>query len=130
MIDGYVQNAGSLSGNLSGDISVGYGSLSATLSFPISFTGSNYVDINSTYAGYLNGVGGSYTRAINTEMDNQFRLTQIGHYFSVESALRDYGNVSLGSSTMQARWHVDIVNSGNLDSYSYYCDHNVNISVY
>lgn len=129
-IDGYVQNAGSLSGNLSGDISVGYGSLSATLSFPISFTGSNYVDINSTYAGYLNGVGGSYTRAINTEMDNQFRLTQIGHYFSVESALRDYGNVSLGSSTMQARWHVDIVNSGNLDSYSYYCDHNVNISVY
>jgi hypothetical protein len=76
-----------------------------------------------------NGANGNYTRSIKTEMDSDFMLTQNGHYFEVISALRDYGNVSRSSSSMKARWNIDVINAATLDVYPLYCDHNVNVAV-
>ncbi|MBR5367799.1 MAG: hypothetical protein IK138_00815 [Lachnospiraceae bacterium] len=129
MIDGYVFDNSWWGSPLSADISVGYGALGLTLSFPISFSGSNYVDINIPYTGYVNGINNNYTRAIRTEMDSDFMLTEIGHFFEVASVLRDYGNVSSGYSLMKACWNVKIINYGNMSEYNYTCSHNVNIAV-
>ncbi|MDR1156981.1 MAG: hypothetical protein LBK75_01535 [Oscillospiraceae bacterium] len=127
-LDGYVQSNG-WGGSLSADISISLGVLALTYSFPLTFSGSHYVDINSIYTGYTNGVNGNYTRSIKTVMDSDFKLTQNGHYFEVISALRDYGNASRSSSSMKARWNIDVINAGTMEVYPLYCDHNVNIAV-
>lgn len=128
-IDGYVQNNGS-SGELSASIGVSWGLLGISYSLPISFNnGSGYVDINNTYKGYTNGVGGNYSRSIETTMNSKFKLTQIGHNFEVVSMLRDYGNTSKSSSTLKARWFVDIINAGTMEVFPYYLDHNATIRI-
>jgi len=87
------------------------------------------VDINRTYDSYTNGVNGQYTRSIRTEMDSNFKLTQVGHNFKVDSALRDYGNTACSEQILKARWNVQIINAGTLDTYDYYCDHDVSVAI-
>lgn len=127
-IDGEVQNNG-WGGELSASIGVSYGVLSLSYSIPLSFDSVGAVDINETYTGYENGVGGQYTRSIETEMDSDFKLTQIGYYFEVVSSLRDYGNVAKSAQTLKATWYVDIINASTLESCPHTCTHNVSVSI-
>lgn len=127
-IDGEVQNNGWF-GELSASIGVSYGVLSLSYSIPLSFENIGTVDINETYTGYENGVGGQYTRSIETEMDSDFKLTQIGYYFEVVSVLRDYGNVVKSADTLKATWYVDIINAGTMETCPHTCTHNVSVSI-
>ena len=128
MIDGSVQASFWL-GDLSADISISLGVLSLTYSIPSSFTHVGTVYINPPYMTYENGVGGNYTRSIKTEMDSDFTLTQIGHYFQVSSVLRDYGNEPQEPSWLRARWDVTIINASSLETYDYSCDHDIIVSI-
>lgn len=127
-IDGEVQNNG-WGGELSASIGVSYGLLSLSYSIPLSFSSKGTVDINETYTGYENGVGGNYTRSIETKMDSKFKLTQKDYYFEVISMLRDYGNATRGSQTLKSTWYVDIINAGTMETCSHTCSHDVSISI-
>ena len=126
-IDGSVRKA-LFAGELSADISVNLGLLSASLSVPISFTESGTVDINGTYNSYTNSQS-QYTRSIKTEMGNPFSLTQIGHYFEVTSYLKDYGNATRSAASLSAQWDVEILNNGNLTYCSHTCSHNTTLAI-
>lgn len=126
-IDGSVHKA-LFAGELSADISVNLGLLSASLSFPISFTESGTVDINGTYNSYTNSQS-QYTRSIKTEMGNPFSLTQVGHYFEVTSYLKDYGNATRSAASLNARWDVEILNNGNLTYCNHTCSHNTTLAI-
>lgn len=127
-IDGEVQNNG-WSGELSASIGVSYGLLSLSYSIPLSFSNKGTVDINETYTGYENGVGGNYTRSIETKMDSNFKLTQNGYYFEVVSTLRDYGNAARSSQSLKSTWYVDIINASTMETCSHTCSHNVSVSI-
>ena len=127
-IDGEVQNNG-WGGELSASIGVSYGLLSLSYSIPLSFSSKGTVDINETYTGYENGVGGNYTRSIETKMDSKFKLTQKDYYFEVISMLRDYGNATRGSQTLKSTWYVDIINAGTMETCSHTCSHDISISI-
>jgi hypothetical protein len=128
-IDGIVQDNG-WSGSLSASLGVSYGLLSISFE-PINFENVGYVDINNTFESYLNPrpSDGKYTRSIWTTMDSDFKLTQEGHYFYVESVLQDYGNVVRPASTLYAKWHVEIINAGNFETVNYNTIHDVPISI-
>jgi len=128
-IDGLVQNNG-WGGSLSASLGVSYGPLSVSFE-PISFENMGDVDINDTFESYLNPrpSDGKYTRSIWTTMDSDFKLTQEKHYFYVESVLQDYGNVSRSASTLYAKWHVEIINAGNLETFNYYTTHDKPVAI-
>lgn len=118
-----------LGASLGAGISVGYGALSVSYSIPSSFVSKGYIDLNETFTGYEN-YSGHYTRSIQTRMgDSPVRLTDEGHYFYVESALRDYGNSKLSSQVLKARWEISIVNAWNLDMSNYSYDQNVALNI-
>lgn len=117
-IDGLVQNNGAV-GELSASISVGYGALSASLSFPINFTTFETVDIRPDYRSFVNGRNGNYTRSIKTSMANGFKLTQIGYYFEVRCTLGDFGNTAKSRAYHCAVWDITIINYGNKDLFEY-----------
>lgn len=127
-IDGSVQDNGWGGGTLSARIGVSYGVLGLAYSIPISFTAKGNVDINTTYNSYENA-NNNYTRSIETKIDSNYKLTQIGHYFEVASMLRDYGNATRSSQSLQAKWYVDIINASNMSVTPLYCDHNVSVAV-
>ena len=121
------------SASLTASLGWSYGLLGVSYSFPISFGGSQSMKINEWYNPFLNGTGecgDCYTRAIETKTNNW--LTQIGHYFQVDSIMRDYTNVKASAQTMKSRWNIEITNmspeNGNAKSY-YYCDHDVLVSI-
>ncbi len=126
-IDGSVQNNG-LGGSLSARIGVSYGLLGLSYSIPITFTDEVDVDIDETYTGYDNSAS-NYARSIETEIDSDFKLTQIDHYFEVISILRDYGNASRSASTLKAKWDIEIINAGLFTTSDYSYSQNVSISV-
>lgn len=128
-IDGVVQDNSLLGGELSASIGVSLGPIDFSYSIPSSFTPVGDVDINSIYDSYENNVNGRFTRCIETEMDSDFKLTQIGHYFQVVSVLRDYENVTQSAETLQAKWYVDIINLGTMETCSHTCTHNSSVAI-
>lgn len=123
-VDGSVQNNG-WGGQLSASLGVSYGLLSLSYSIPISFTHVGSVDIDETYRGYENGLNGKYTRSIETQMQSNFKLTEIGHNFEVISTLRDYGNKTTTSQSLQTVWYVEIINASTMETCTHTCSHNV-----
>lgn len=128
-IDGEVQNNGSSSSSLSASIGVSFGAISASLSLPVSFSGSYTVDINNTYTGYVNGRNGNYTRSIKTAMDSSYKLTQIGYYFEVRSTMADFGNVEKAKVNHKATWDLTIINAGDMSTQSKTIIQNVPIAI-
>lgn len=128
-IDGKVQNNGISGPSLSASIGVGYGALSASLSIPISFSGSNTVDINDTYESYVNGRNNNYTRSIKTAMKSNYKLTQIGYFFAVRSTIADFGNVTKASANHKATWDITIINAGDMSTQSKTIFQNVPVSI-
>lgn len=128
-IDGVVQDNSLFGGELSASIGVSLGPIDISYSIPLSFTAVGDVDIDGTYDSYENNVNGKFTRCIETEMDSDFKLTQIGHYFQVVSVLRDYENVTQSAKTLQAKWYVDIINLGTMETCSHTCTHNASVAI-
>lgn len=128
-IDGKVQNNSFFGPSLSASIGVSFGALGLSLSVPVSFSGSDTIDINSTYDSYVNGRNGRYVRSIKTTMSNNYKLTQIGHYFAVESTIGDFGNLVRKSTLHKATWDISIINAANMSTQSKIIHQNVNISI-
>ena len=126
MIDGNVKDS-SLFKNLSASIGVSYGLLSVSYTIPTSFQEIGTIDINDTYTGYINS--GQYTRSIKTEMDSDFWLEDIGHYFEVVSVLRHYGNSTAEEQPLRAKWYIDVVNNSTLEHCSHVSTHDVLIDI-
>lgn len=128
-IDGVVQDNSIISGELSASIGVSLGAIDISYSIPLSFTAAGDVDIDGTYDSYENNVNGKFTRCVEIEMDSDFKLTQIGHYFQVVSVMRDYGNTTQTAKTLQAKWYVDIINLGTMETCSHTCTHNASVAI-
>ena len=125
-IDGSAQNNGG--GILSANLGIGLGVLSIDLSIPNAFNGHGTVDINDGYKTYDN-YHDHYVRSIKTQFSNNYKLTQIGHYFNVSSVLRDFGNVQRGSSMLRAIWDIRIINASTHETWTYNYQHNSFISI-
>lgn len=128
-IDGLVQENNIFCGELSASIGFSLGPIDISYSIPLNFTYAATIDIDDTYDNFENNVNGKYTRSIETEMESGFKLTQIGHYFEVETVLRDYGNVTQSAKTLQAKWYVDIINLGTMETCSHTCTHNASVAI-
>lgn len=131
-IDGIVQD-NSYHGGLSASIGFSLGAIGIDYSVPVSdmFSHGGTIDINQTYDTYENGVNGRYTRAIETKLNSNYKLTQIGHFFNVTSVLRDYGNTAQSNRTLRAIWDVDVINLGKPDRpiCSHTCNHSTALSI-
>lgn len=128
-IDGKVQNNSFAGPELSASIGVNLGAIGVSLSIPVSFSGSNTVDINNTYNGFVNGRDGKYTRSIKTTMQSKYKLTKKGHYFEVRSTMADFGNVAKSVATHKAIWNVSIINAGDMSTQSKSITQNVPIEI-
>ena len=127
--DGEVAATGSYGVTLYVGLGVNFGPLNVALDISSLFTDKTNIDINEYYNGYENGVNGNYTRSIKTTLGDSFRLTNIGHYYYVESVLRDYGNVTQDASTLKATWDVEIMNSSTFETCMHTCEHNVSVAI-
>lgn len=129
LIDGIVNKDGISGGSLSASLGVSLGLLGVSYSLPNFFETLTNIEINDIYRGYENGVGGQYTRSIQTTMNKKFRISTIGQYFEVVSVLRDYGNTLKDSQILKARWNVVIIDALTLEKRTYECNHDVSISI-
>lgn len=128
-ISGKVLNSSSSGASLSASISINLAALGVSLSIPVSFTGNNIVNINSTYTSYVNGRNGQYTRSIKTTMQNNYKLTQINHYFEVRSTIADFGNVSRNSANHKGTWDITIINAADKSTQNKTISQNVPIAI-
>lgn len=128
-IDGSVHNNSIFAGDLSASIGFSWGPIGISYSIPLYFTYETTIDIDETYDSFENNVNGQYVRSIETEMDSSHRLTQIGHYFSVDAVLRDYVGVTQSAKTLSATWYVDVINFATMEIYPQTCPHNSSVSI-
>ena len=129
-IDGDVHNSVLFAGDLSASLSFSWGPLSISYSIiPLNYTYETTIDINETYDSFENNVNGQYVRSIETEMDSNHRLTQIGDNFVVDAVLRDYGGVTQSTKTLLATWYVDVINFATAAIYPQTCPHNASVSI-
>lgn len=111
-INGRVQNNDLFGrGELSANIGVSLGVLGLSLALPVNFTPLAPVDLNSTFKDYVNGRDGKYSRSVEITMDDKFKLTQIGYFFSVTSVVADFGNVAKSAADYKAEWEIEIINA-------------------
>lgn len=112
-IDGDVQII-SAPTSLSASLAIGIGPLSLSLSSPLSVDDPSHVDLNAQYTIYCNdGSRDEYARTVVAAMDNNYVLSQIGHKFSVEGTIGDFGNVKKSAATHRAKWDITIINAAD-----------------
>lgn len=128
-IDGRVQNNSYSGSLLSADLSYSFGPLSISLALPTSFSNSLIIDINDLYESYVNGRNGQWTRSIKTSMKSDYKLTQIGHYFEVNSTITDFGNVTQSVASHQGVWSISIINAADYTSQQKTIYQYVNMSI-
>ena len=128
-LDGSVHKNSIFSGGLSASLGFSWGLLGVSYSIPLNFDFETTLDIDENYSSFQNNINGQYLRSIETEMDSRHRLTEIGHYFAVDTVLRDYGNTTQSAKSLLATWDVEIINLGTMDYYSYTCVHNSSVSI-
>lgn len=127
-IDGLATRSGLPIGTLSASLGISIGVLNIDVSIPSAFSNYGTVDINEGYKTY-NNYSGHYIRSIKTQFSDNYKLTQIGHYFTVSSILRDFGNVRKSASTLRATWDIRIINASTYETWTYSYPHNVSVSI-
>lgn len=128
-IDGEVHKNNIFAGDLSASIGFSWGPIGISYSIPLDFDYETTIDIDETYDSFENNVNGQFVRSIETEMDSGHRLTQIGHKFTVDAVLRDYGGTTQSAKTLLATWYVDIINFATMEIYPQTCPHNSSVSI-
>lgn len=125
-IDGDVSKNGWF-GNLSANISFGYGPLSLSLSTPSLFPeNGGSIDINEVFDSYTNSpTYNEFTRYSCVEMDSDYFLSKINDEFVVMHELIDLGGSTQAAKTHYATWCFTVENWASLEDNDYSKPHNV-----
>lgn len=96
---------------LSVGVGVSLGVVNGSVSFPAVFENVGTINIDDNFLMFDNSNTNKRVRSFQTIMDSHYKLTQEGHNFCIDAALRDYGGDRLSNQRLEARWTFVFRNS-------------------